>query len=827
MKAVIMAGGKGTRLRPLTCNKPKPMVPIANRPMMEHIVHLLKKHHFDDVVVTLFYLGESIENYFGDGREFGLKMQYFTEEKPLGTAGSVKNVAEFLDETFLVISGDALTDINLEAAVAFHKEKGSMATLVLTRVDNPLEYGVVITDSDGRIRRFLEKPGWGEVFSDTVNTGIYVLEPEVLNYFDKGQVFDFSKDLFPLLLGKGVPMYGYVATGYWSDIGNLEQYRQAHYDVLTGKIRVCIPGKEIKPGIWAGEGVQIAADASLEAPLLLGDYCRIESGAHVGAFTVIGNYGCLQEGSSIKRSVLWDHCYLGPNSEVRGAILCHHNHLKGKNAVFEGAVLGEGVSLGVKSIIKPQVKVWPDKAIDSGTVLNESVIWAKKCSRSLFGNAGISGTINQEITPELTAKYGAVFGSRLKPGSRIVVSSDNFRASRVFKRALVAGVLSAGVHVYDLGTIPTPVARYALVSLGAQGGVHLRIDDQDAATLLIEFFDERGLNIDKNSERAMENSFLTEDFLRASSDNMGEITFVPQLIEPYLQGMLNETAVKAIAQRRFKIVALYEPGSLSLVLPTLFDKLGCEVIPGESVRKEEVNRPHTLQELLGALSRVAEQVRQHGADLGIIVDHNAERLILVDENGELLKEEQFMALLAYHVFKYQPEASVPVPVTAPHVIEALAKEFRGRVIRTKANPRSLMEREAEAKLFPTLSGESSYHPQFDAVFSLVKIMELLARENLTLAGAKLLIPDVPRRYREVDCPWEQKGRIMRNLFEENKGHRVEMTDGLKVYHDQGWALVLPDAEEPVFRIYAEASSHEEADALTQMYMSRIQELQLE
>ncbi|HOP74550.1 MAG TPA: mannose-1-phosphate guanyltransferase [Bacillota bacterium] len=827
MKAVIMAGGKGTRLRPLTCNKPKPMVPIANRPMMEHIVNLLRKHHFDDVMVTLFYLGESIENYFGDGSQFGLRMRYFTEEKPLGTAGSVKNGADFLDETFLVISGDALTDIDLEAAVAFHKEKGSLATLVLTRVDNPLEYGVVITDAEGRIRRFLEKPGWGEVFSDTVNTGIYILEPEVLNYFNKGQVFDFSKDLFPLLLAKGEPMYGYVASGYWSDIGNLEQYRQAHFDVLTGKIRVSIPGREIQPGIWVGEGVQIDADASLEAPILLGDYCQIESGAHIGAYTVMGNYGCVQEGSSIKRSVLWDHCYLGANSEVRGAILCHHNHLKGKNAVFEGAVLGEGVSLGIKSIIKPQVKVWPDKAIDSGTVLNESVIWAKKCSRSLFGNAGISGTINQEITPELTAKYGAVFGSRLKPGSRIVVSSDNFRASRVFKRALVAGVLSAGVHVYDLGTIPTPVTRYALVSLGAQGGVHLRIDDQDADSILIEFFDDRGLNIDKSSERAMENSFLTEDFPRATGDTMGEIAFVPQLIEPYLQGMLPETSVKAIAQRRFKIVALYEPGSLSLILPTLFEKLGCEVIPGETIREDAVNRPRTLQELLNALSRVEEQTRQHRADLGIIVDHNAERLILLDENGDLLKEEQFMALLAYYVFKYQPEASIPAPVTAPHVLEAMAKEFRGRVIRTKANPRSLMEREAEERLFPTLSGESSYHPQFDAVFSLVKILELLARENLSLAGAKLLIPDVPRKYQEVDCPWEHKGRIMRNLFEENKEHQVEMTDGLKVYHEQGWALVLPDAEEPVFRIYAEAGSYEEADALTQMYINRIQELQME
>ena len=257
MKAVIMAGGKGTRLKPLTCYKPKPMVPIVNRPMMEHIIDLLKKHKFTEVMATLFYLPQVIEDYFGDGRNFGLNMKYFIEETPLGTAGSVRNGADFLNETFLVISGDALTDIDLEAAIKFHQEKGATATLILTKVDNPLEYGVVITDQDGKIKRFLEKPGWGEVFSDTVNTGIYILEPKIFDYFQAGQVFDFSKELFPLLLASGEPLYGYIASGYWSDIGNLEQYRQAHYDVLTGKVKIAMPGQEIRPGVWVGEGERL------------------------------------------------------------------------------------------------------------------------------------------------------------------------------------------------------------------------------------------------------------------------------------------------------------------------------------------------------------------------------------------------------------------------------------------------------------------------------------------------------------------------------------------------------------------------------------------
>ena len=219
MKAVIMAGGQGTRLRPLTSNQPKPMLPVVNRPMMEHIVRLLARHGFKEMIVTLQFLPTLISNYFGDGSEWGSCIEYSTEFAPLGTAGSVKNSAQLLDEAFLVISGDALTDIDLTKIVDFHRRSRAMATLTLIRVDNPLEFGIVVTDSAGRIERFLEKPDWGQVFSDTINTGIYVLEPEVLDFIPEGRSFDFSRDLFPYLLENGYPLYGYVADGYWCDIG--------------------------------------------------------------------------------------------------------------------------------------------------------------------------------------------------------------------------------------------------------------------------------------------------------------------------------------------------------------------------------------------------------------------------------------------------------------------------------------------------------------------------------------------------------------------------------------------------------------------------------
>ena len=235
MKAVIMAGGEGARLRPLTCDRPKPMVPLMDKPMMEYIVELLTSHGITEQAVTLQYLPEQIKEYFGDGSSFGASLYYFLEDEPLGTAGSVKNAASFLKETFLVISGDCLTDIDLSEAITFHRQKEALVTIVLTPQDNPLEYGVVMVDEEGKILRFLEKPSWGEVFSDTVNTGIYILEPEVLEYIPAGKKFDFSKDLFPLLLQEKKALYGCSLSGYWCDIGSLERTRQTNYDILSKK----------------------------------------------------------------------------------------------------------------------------------------------------------------------------------------------------------------------------------------------------------------------------------------------------------------------------------------------------------------------------------------------------------------------------------------------------------------------------------------------------------------------------------------------------------------------------------------------------------------
>ncbi|WP_231558674.1 sugar phosphate nucleotidyltransferase [Brevibacillus thermoruber] len=377
MKAVIMAGGKGTRLRPLTVHTPKPMVPLLNRPCMEYTIHLLKRHGITDIAVTLQYLPDAIRSYFGDGSRFGVSLTYFEESTPLGTAGSVKNCADFLDDRFLVISGDTLTDIDLTEAVRFHERNGALATLILTRVETPLEFGVVMTDESGRITRFLEKPSWAEVFSDTVNTGMYVFEPEVLSYIEEEREVDFSRELFPAFLDAGLPLFGHTAEGYWSDIGSLEVYRQAQADMLDGRVRVEIDAREIAPRIFLENHVRIDSSVRLEGPVYIGENVHLQTGVSVGAYSVLGSHSVISAGTSLGQSILWENAFVGQRAELTGATLGRNVSVGPCVLLGEGAVIGDHCRIGAKAVVKDGVKIWPHKEIGENANVHTSLIYGR------------------------------------------------------------------------------------------------------------------------------------------------------------------------------------------------------------------------------------------------------------------------------------------------------------------------------------------------------------------------------------------------------------------------------------------------------------------
>src|SRR5213078_2076867 len=304
-----------------------------------HIVELLRRHGMEDVIVTVAFLPQAIRSYFGDGESLGVNIEYSVEESPLGTAGSVRLASGRLDDTFVVISGDALTDVNLEKIVAFHREEQASVTIGLKAVENPLEFGIVVTDDEGRVERFLEKPSWGQVFSDTINTGIYVLEPEVLRHVPTDRPYDFSKELFPLLLEMGRPIYGHVCDGYWQDIGNLDQYRQANFDALDERVRLNIEGIRLRGNIWVGDGVDIEDLARIEGPAFIGNYCRISPEASVGAHTVLATSVTLREGARISRSVVDASTYIGRSATIEGAILGRHCDIRPHVQIQEGVAV--------------------------------------------------------------------------------------------------------------------------------------------------------------------------------------------------------------------------------------------------------------------------------------------------------------------------------------------------------------------------------------------------------------------------------------------------------------------------------------------------------
>lgn len=365
MKAIILAGGKGTRLRPLTTHLPKPMVPLLNRPCMEYSIKLLKKHGITDIGVTIQYLGDEIKDYFGDGSKWGVSIQYFEETMPLGTAGGVKNAEGFLDERFLVISGDALTDFDLTRAIRFHEEKQAMVTMLMKEVDDPTEYGVIMSDEAGRISRFLEKPSWNQVFSNTVNTGIYILEPEIFSCYERNVVFDFSKDLFPLLLESDKPLYGINLDGYWSDIGSLQAYRNTQFDMLDGKVKVELQAQEITPGIFAETDITIENGAELEGPVYIGTNSVISSQVKLGSYTIIGSHNWLQRGAVIQESILWDHNIIGRKAELTGSIINHLCRIGEEVLIGKGAVIGNECSIHTKTHVRPDTILYPQEKVGS------------------------------------------------------------------------------------------------------------------------------------------------------------------------------------------------------------------------------------------------------------------------------------------------------------------------------------------------------------------------------------------------------------------------------------------------------------------------------
>jgi mannose-1-phosphate guanylyltransferase/phosphomannomutase len=804
------------------------MVPLVNRPMLEHILLLLKRHDFTDVILTVQYMATYIQNQIGDGTDFGLNVTYSVEEHPLGTAGSVRQAAESLKDAFLVISGDALTDFDLTAVVDFHRQCQATATLTLYRVANPLEYGVVVTGEGGRIQQFQEKPSWSEVITDSINTGIYVVEPFIFDYYARDQVFDFSKDLFPLLLRDEKPLYGYVAEGYWTDVGGLEEYVRASRDVLGGKVQIEWSGEQVD-GIWRESGVRVDPSAQIHGPVYLGRDVRVMSGTVIDGPTVIGDNTVVERRVHVDRSIIWRNTRIGPHAEMRGCLVADECNVQANVTIFENAVVADQTVIGRGAIIQPNVKIWPHKEVDAGAELSTSLIWGSAGRRVLFGRFGVSGLINTDFRPEMLAKLGSAYASTLPVGSSITLNRDLAVSSRMLKRAIGSGPPSAGVNMLDLSAVPIPVARFSTATSEAVGGIHVGVASEDRSIAHLLFLDRNGMDIDKGTQRKIESAFFREDVRRVHVDDVGEMTYLPNVVDRYTEAFLQAVDREAIEHSGFRLVVDYSMGTTSHILPALLRSLGCHLID-LNANQGLTRAPRSLVEYSTAFEQLASIVSIVKFSLGAMLDFNGEHLYLADGVGERVPSMQALAAIASLVFQQTPGATVVVTADAPTVFEDLAQQHGGTVLRTGLDPHGLMTAARQKGVALAGDGKGAvifpeFSPFFDGMYSLAKLLELLSRAHTSFQAAVAALPAWHQAETDVACPWDKKGRVMRLLSEQYRERRVRSSDGIKIQLGDNWVLILPDPDEPQFHLVVEAESDKEAEALVDTYAGIVADLQ--
>jgi mannose-1-phosphate guanylyltransferase/phosphomannomutase len=807
MKAVIMAGGHGTRLRPLTSNQPKPMIPIVNVPCMEHIVRLLKEHGFTEVVVTLQFMPEEIQDYFGDGSEWDVNIYYSIEDAPAGTAGSVKLAEEYLKgERILVISGDALTDADLTHLVELHEEKGSEATMVLKSVENPLDFGIVITEEDGRISRFLEKPAWGQVFSDTVNTGIYVLEPSVLEEIPAEGEYDFAKELFPKLLEEKRPLYGYITEGYWQDIGDLEQYMQAQRDVLNGKVKgVRPPGTRLKENVYVGERAQVNEE-ELTGPVVIGENVRVDEGAEISPHSVIADNVVIAAGATIERSVIAGGTYVGEGAELKDTLVGRSSYIQPRARLLERSALGDDVIVGEGATVSADVKIYPHKTVESGANVTQSLIYETMGLRTIFKGGGVAGKFNVDLTPEFMVRLASSFGTELDSQSVVTLGRDSSRPAEVAKRAMTSALLATGVHVRDLQAAHAGVVRHDVLAGKSVAGAHVRAgEDPDEVEIL--FFSSDATPMSESDQRAVEKVFVREEYRRALGADIGEIIYPGQVVEQYVERLMRATNLEKT--KGAALVVDFSGGVASLVASRVFGRLGVSAVVMEGFAN--TSSATQRRDLADTLERVGRIVPTVGAAFGAVVGPTGEDVHFVDDNGEPVPAD---VMLACFLERLRPKKAV-LPVNLSRAYEELIKENNGTLkgSRTGLGPLALKAAEEGADIAGLADGRyvfPSFLPAPDCFMTLACALELFSEEPLSGIHALFGSSFGDVTYRRLECPWTAKGRVMRGLAEKFGGDvDAILTDGVKLNLDEdSWVLMLPDPDNPLFYIYAEANGSE-------------------
>ena len=758
-RAVIMAGGQGKRLAPLTAACPKPLVPVANRPVIDYILELLKEHEFTDVTLTLHYRAEDIITHVGDGERYGLCVDHVVEHEPLGTAGSVKQALGQISESTLVISGDCLTDFDLAGLLRHHRRTEAAVSLALTRVDNPVEYGVVITDKEGRIQRFLEKPSWQEVFSDTINTGIYLLEPEAIEAIPPG-ICDFSRDLFPRLLEQGAVLSGQVMTGYWCDIGDVSQYRQAQQAALSGRVRVRCAGQQVRPGVWVQEGARI--EGELVPPVAVGRNAVVKQGAVVGGGSCLGDGVHIGTGSRIMGSVLWQQVKVETEVEANQSVLCDRAVVQPRSVLCPGSVLGHAVCCGTGSRVGPDIKVWPRQEIEAGWRLERHLRQPVRWPEPLLYRSRAEGVFNREFLVEDACRLGRALAQMEGP---VVMADDGTAEASTIASALMAGTRAGGGKVVNLGTTWPEVTRFAVRSLWGRVAAHVM---KVGTSLRLLLYDEVGEELTGAKQRKFEGAWDREGTSANACGPCIDADVTPSYTS-WLVGRLPQSLREADMDLRMDAA-----GSRRL---------------GECLR-------HALKQARGAPA-LCLRLGPHGVRQ------------LDFARGPTVTQEQINAL-AVHLYLGEGHKQMVVPVRWASTVGGVVERAGSRIL--VAQPGDEI-----SKTLMSLGGEPFGQNIFwqDDVLRLLYCISHLGTQWDSWHALLMSLPRTACSRRMLTVPQQETGRVMRALARLYDEKELALTDGIQISASTGWVWGRPDGHLPLYHIEASSFSREAADELAQ------------
>jgi mannose-1-phosphate guanylyltransferase/phosphomannomutase len=622
-------------------------------------------------------------------------------------------------------------------------------------------------------------------------------------------------------------LFGVTAKGYWRDIGNTDSYREAYHDIFKGKVNLKID--EPKQD-FVGKDLRIGADVKLEhaegmeGTVVIGDNTQILGDVRIKD-SVIGRNCTIEAGVRLNRCVIWDNSYVKKGAKITDSVICSNVRV-GQGAVLEeGVIVADETSIGDEVIIKADVKIWPKKTIESGSIVTSNMIWGEKWKKSLFEGALIKGLSNVELTPEFVAKLGCAYGTSLPKGSFVLGGRDSFPSSRMLKRCFMGGILSAGVNVRDMKMTSLPLLRYKLKTFGEVGGVHFRQAQDDPALLEIIFLDGDGLDFSSNMGKNVERIFFKENFRRAHHTEPGVITDINNVADFYREGFMRAVNRESLKKAACSVVIDFGFSPASQILPQLLNELGFSVIALNGYVDE--GRGVQVKEKGEALRQLSTIVSSLGAQAGFWLDPTAESIILVDDSGRIFTGVELLSLIVALTLTSGQKGTIAVPVQAPSSIEQMSALKRCDVIRTKNIDRSMLEAasSSEVVLTGTTDGRFAFprfQDAFDGMFSIAKLMELAALCGIPLSQGLSAVPQRSYLQASLSCPWEMKGGLMRKMSEDSLEKEATFIDGIKVHFGDDWLLVLPDQYVPTVHIVAEAKDHKTAQRMLVEYQKKIE-----